>query len=122
GVVVCVVLASGAAFGMAAQAALQHVALDFGSIHGDLIVNRTASARSAAAWWAWWMVAVAAVFVGPLSAALARTLIANWWLMRGLRLAATAAVVLVLAAIGWRPAPPSPRPLPPHSALRVPLR
>src|SRR5262249_19283037 len=104
-VVVCIVLASGAAFGIAAQAALHHVALDLGSIHGDMLVGRTASAPSTAAWWAWWTVAVGAVFVGPLSAALARALVANWWLMRGLRLAATAAVVLGLAAIGGlRPA------------------
>ncbi len=102
----CVVLASGAAFGMAAQAALHHFALDFGSIYGGLFVDRTASARAAAAWWAWWVVAVAAVFVGPLSAALARNLVDNWWLMRGLRLAATAAIVLGLAAIGGlSPAP-----------------
>jgi hypothetical protein len=105
-VAVCVVVASGAAFGMAAQAALHHFALDFGSIHGDLLVGHTASARSATAWWAWWAVAVAAFFVGPLSAGLARSLIANWWLLRGLRLVATAAVVLGLAAIGGlRPAP-----------------
>ena len=104
-VVVCIVLASGAAFGMAAHAALHHFALDFGSIHGDLIADRTATARSATAWWAWWLVAAAAFFVGPLSAALTRTLMANWWRMRGLRLTATAAVVLVLAAIGGlRPA------------------
>jgi hypothetical protein len=104
-VVVCVVLASGAAFGMVAQAALHHVGLDLGSIHGDLLAERTASARGAAAWWSWWVVAAAALFVGPLSARLARTLIANWWLMRGLRLAGTAAVVLGLAAIGGlRPA------------------
>jgi hypothetical protein len=105
-VLVCVVLASGAAFGMAAQAALQHLALDFASIHNDLIAGRTASARSATAWWAWWLAAAAAFFVGPLSASLARTLIASWWVMRGLRLAATAAMVLVLAAVGGlRPAP-----------------
>jgi hypothetical protein len=104
-VAICVVLASGAVFGMAAQAALHHFALDFGSIHGDLIADRTASARSATAWWAWWLAAAAAFFVGPLSAALTRTLMANWWRMRGLRLAATAAVVLGLAAIGGlRPA------------------
>jgi hypothetical protein len=48
-VAVCVVLASGAAFGTTAQAALHHFALDFGSIHGDLLVGRTASARSATA-------------------------------------------------------------------------
>ena len=51
-VAVCVVLASGAAFGMAAQAALHHFALDFGSIRDELIVGRTANARAAVAWWA----------------------------------------------------------------------
>jgi hypothetical protein len=101
--VICVVLASGAAFGMVAQAALHHVALDFGSIRDDLFVERTASARGAAAWWAWWVVAVAAVFVGPLSAGLARTLIANRRPPRGPRLAVTAAVVLALAAICGMP-------------------
>jgi len=105
-VMVCLVLASGAAFGMAAQAALHHFALDFGSIRDDLIVGRAATARAATAWWAWWVVALAAFFVGPLSARLARTLIAHAWLMRGLRFVATAAVVLGLAAIGGlRPAP-----------------
>ena len=105
-VLVCVVLMSGAVFGMAAQTALQHLGLDLGSIHNDLIADRVAKSRSAMAWWAWWMVAVAAVFVGPLSVALTRTLVANWWLLRGLRLLATAGVVLGLAAIGGlRPAP-----------------
>jgi hypothetical protein len=104
-VLVCVVLASGAAFGMAALAALRHFDLDFGSIHGDLIADRVARSHSATAWWAWCGVAVAAVLVGPLSATLARSLVANWWLMRGLRLIATAALVLGLAAIGQlRPA------------------
>lgn len=97
---------SGAVFGMAAQTALQHFGLDLGSIHNDLIADRVAKSRSAMAWWAWWMMAVAAVFVGPLSVALTRTLVANWWLLRGLRLLATAGVVLGLAAIGGlRPAP-----------------
>jgi hypothetical protein len=105
--VVCVVLASGAAFGMAAQAALHHFALDLGSIHGDLIAG-IASARAATAWWAWWLAALAAFFVGPLSASLARGPIATWWPLRGLRIAATAAVVLALAAIGGlQPAPPT---------------
>ena len=81
-VLVCVVLMSGAVFGMAAQTALQHLGLDLGSIHNDLIADRVAKSRSAMAWWAWWMVAVAAVFVGPLSVALTRTLVANWWLLR----------------------------------------
>src|SRR4029077_2484309 len=85
-VMVCVVLASGAAFGMAAQAALHHVGLDFGSIHRDLIAGHTAQVHSALAWWAWWLVAVAAFLVGPSSAALVRNHVANWWLMRDLRL------------------------------------
>lgn len=102
----CIVLASGAWFGMAALAALQHVGLDFGSIHDDLIVDHAPKARSVVAWWAWCLVPIAAFLVGPLSAALTRTLVANWWLLRGPMLGATAAVVLGLAAVGTlRPAP-----------------
>jgi hypothetical protein len=100
------VLASGAAFGMAAQAALQHFGLDFASIHNDLIADHAAKSRSAVAWWAWWLVALMAVFVGPLSAALTRAVVANWWRMRSLRLCVTAGAVLGLAAIGHlRPIP-----------------
>jgi hypothetical protein len=106
GVLVCVVLTSGAMFGMAAQAALQHFGLDFGSIHSDLIADRVAKSRSAVAWWGWWLAALMAFFVGPLSVALTRTLVANWWLLRGLRLLASAAFVLGLAAVGQlRPGP-----------------
>ena len=102
----CVALASGAAFGIAALAALQHLGLDFGSINADLIAGHAPKARSVAAWWAWCLVPVAAFLVGPLSLSLTRTLAANWWLPRGLRLCATAAAVLGLAAIaGLRPAP-----------------
>jgi hypothetical protein len=104
-VLVCIALTSGAIFGMAAQTALQHFALDLGSVRSDLIVDRVAHPRSALAWWAWWIVPVVAFFVGPFSVALARILAANWWLLRGLRLLATAAFVLALAAIGGlRPA------------------
>src|SRR5579871_6687799 len=104
-VLTCVVLASGAAFGMAALAGLQHLGLDFGSINSDLIAGHAPKARSVVAWWAWCLVPVAAFFVGPLSLSLTRTLTANWWLLRGLRLCATAAAVLGLAAIaGLRPA------------------
>jgi len=105
-VVLCVILASGAAFGTAAQAALQHLGLDFSSIHNDLIAGHAARARFAVAWWSWCMAVAAAFFVGPLSAALTRAIVANWWRMRALRLGVTAAAVLALAAIGQlRPAP-----------------
>ncbi len=105
-VLTCVVLASGAAFGTAAQNALQHLGLDFASIHNDLIAGHVAKARSAIAWWSWCMMGPAAFFVGPLSVALTRILAANWWRMRALRLAVTAAAVLGLAALGQlRPAP-----------------
>jgi len=105
---VCVILASGAAFGMAAQAALHHLGLDFGSIHRDMIAGHAATSRSAVAWWAWWVVAVAAFLVGPLTAALARNHVANWWLMRNLRLCAMAVGVLAFAAVAeLRPAPSS---------------
>ena len=77
-VLVCIALMSGAIFGMAAQTALQHFALDLGSVRSDLIVDRVAHPRSALAWWAWWIVPVVAFFVGPFSVALARILVANW--------------------------------------------
>jgi hypothetical protein len=98
-------LLSGAIVGMAAQTTLRHFGLDLGNVRGDLIVDRVAQSRSAVAWWAWWIVPVLAFFVGPFSVTLARRLVANWWLMRGLRLLATAAFVLALAAVGQlRPA------------------
>jgi hypothetical protein len=101
----CIALMSGAIVGMVAQTTLRHFGLDLGSVRGDLIVDRVAQSRSALAWWAWWFVPVVAFFVGPFSVALARVLVANWWLMRGPRLLATAAFVLALAAIGQlRPA------------------
>jgi hypothetical protein len=104
GLLVCVVLAAGAAFGTAVQAALEHLGLDFASIHNDLIAGHAAKARSALAWWC--MVPLGAFFVGPLSAALTRTVVANWWRLRVLRLCVTAGAVLGLAAIGQlRPAP-----------------
>jgi hypothetical protein len=102
----CVVLASGAAFGTAVQAALRHLGLDFASIHNDLIAGHAARMRSALAWWCWCTVPLAAFFVGPASAVLTRTVVANWWRLRALRLCVTAAAVVGLAAIGQlRPAP-----------------
>jgi hypothetical protein len=102
----CVVLASGAAFGTAAQSALEHLGLDFASIHNDLIAGHTAKVRSALAWWCWCTVPLAAFFVGPLAAATTRIIVDNWWRLRALRLCVTAVAVLALAAIGQlRPAP-----------------
>ena len=68
-VLVCVVLTSGALFGMAAQLALDHYGLGLASIRDHLIVDPVAQSRSALAWWAWCLVAFAAFFVGPLSVA-----------------------------------------------------
>ena len=105
-VLVCIVLTSGAMFGMAAQSTLHHLGLDLGSVHRDFVVGWAAQSRSALAWWAWWLVLVAAVFVGPLSVAVTRFLAGHWWLWRGLQLVVAAAVVLGLAAIGHlHPAP-----------------
>jgi hypothetical protein len=107
-VLVCIALTSGAMLGMAAQTALYHVGLDFGSVRDHLLVHRVAHSRSALAWWAWWLVPVAAFFTGPLSVAVTRYLAANWWLLRGPRLLASAAVVVGLAAVGnLSPAPSS---------------
>jgi hypothetical protein len=103
-VLVCVTLISGTLFGMAAQSALLHLGLDFGSVRDDLLVGPMAShgahSRPALAWWAWWLVPLAAFFVGPLSVAITRWLVANWWLFRAARFVATATVILMLAAIG----------------------
>ena len=106
-VLVCVTLISGALFGMAAQSALLHLGLDFGSVRDDLFVGQIAGhgahSRPALAWWAWWLVPLAAFFIGPLSVAVTRWLISNWWLFRGVRFITTAAVVLMLAAVGELP-------------------
>ena len=106
-VLVCVTLISGALFGMAAQSGLLHLGLDFGSVHDDLFVGQIAAhgahSRPALAWWAWWLVPLAAFFLGPLSVAVTRWLIANWWLFRAARFITTAAIVLMLAAIGELP-------------------
>jgi hypothetical protein len=106
-VLVCVTLISGTLFGMAAQSALLHLGLDFGSVRDDLFVGQMAShgahSRPALAWWAWWLVPLAAFFVGPLSVAITRWLVANWWLFRAARFIATATIVLMLAAVGELP-------------------
>jgi hypothetical protein len=103
-VLVCVTLISGALLGMAAQSGLFHLGLDFGSVRDDLLVGQIAAhgahSRPALAWWAWWLVPLAAFFVGPLSVAVTRWLFANWWLFRAARIIATTAVVLMLAAVG----------------------
>lgn len=105
-VLVCIVLTSGAMFGMAAQSTLHHLGLDLGSVHHDFVVGWAAQSRSALAWWAWWLVLVAAVFVGPLSVGVTRILAEYWWFLRGPRLIVTGAAVLALAAIGHlHPAP-----------------
>jgi hypothetical protein len=106
-VLVCIVLTSGALFGMAAQTALSHFGLDLGSVRDDLIVDRVAQSRSALAWWSWWLVGVAAFFVGRFSVMLTRFLVANWCLFRGLRLVLSAGVVLGLSLIGSLPPAPS---------------
>jgi len=105
-VLVCVVLICGAMFGMAVQASLLHLGLDFGSVRDDLIVGAVARPRSALAWWAWWLFPLGAFLIGPLSVALTR-LMADWWLFRPLRLVACTAVVLALAAIGKLAAAPT---------------
>ncbi len=106
-VLLCVALAAGAAFGTAMQAALAHVGLDFASIHNDLIAGHAARWRSALAWWCWCMVPIGAFCVGPASAALTRSVVANWWRLRALRLCVTAVAVVGLAVIGQLPPVPS---------------
>lgn len=106
-VLVCVALTSGALFGLAAQIALNHFGLDLMSVRDDLLVDRIAQTRSALAWWAWWLLPVAAFFVGSASVAVDRAIAAYWWLLRGPRLVISAALVLLLGAIGHLSAAPS---------------
>ena len=103
-VLAALVLASGAAFGIAAQVAILHVGFDLPALRDHLLADRVAHSRVALSWWAWWLAAAGAFFVGPLSLALVRLVTAYWWFWRGLRLLATAAAVLALAALGHLPA------------------
>jgi hypothetical protein len=102
-VLVCIALASGAIFAMAAQATLLHLGLDVGRIRDGFVAAPAAHSRSALAWWAWWSMPLAAFGVGPLSVALARWVAANWWLFRGARLVLSAALILALGVIGELP-------------------
>lgn len=99
---VWVVLASGALFGVAAQALLGHFGLDPSSIRTDLATGQAAPFRLALAWWAWWIVAMLAFRVGRLSAALTRFTVANRRPFRDVRLLLSA--VVVLGAVGQLPA------------------
>jgi len=104
---VCVVLICGALFGIAAEAGLLHLGLDFGSVRDDLIVGAAAHSRSALAWWAWWLFPLGAFFVGPLTLALMRWMVANWWWFRPLRFIACATAVVALAMVGRLPSAPT---------------
>jgi hypothetical protein len=112
-ILICIVMASGAAFGIAAQISLQRLGLDFDSIRGDVFAHRTATPHFALAWWAWWLVALGAFLVGPLCVATTRAIVIGYRMMPTLLSFATAIVVLGLAAVAQprsfpRP-PPSPR-------------
>jgi hypothetical protein len=99
-------MASGAAFGIAAQISLQRLGLDFDSIRSDVIAHRAATPHFALAWWAWWLLPLGAFFVGPLCIAATRAIVGGGQLIPGLRLFATAIAVLALAAAGQpRPSP-----------------
>jgi hypothetical protein len=114
-ILICLVMASGAAFGIAAQISLQRLGLDFDSIRGDVLAHRTATPHFALAWWAWWLVALGAFFVGPLCVAATRAIVIGCRLMPGLgsfaTAFATAMVALGLAAVA------QPRSFPPAAAV-----
>src|SRR4029077_4132554 len=55
-ILICLVMASGAAFGIAAQILLQRLGLDFDSIRSDVLAHRAAALHFALAWWAWCLV------------------------------------------------------------------
>jgi len=77
-------MVSGAAFGIAAQISLQRLGLDFDSVRSDVLAHRAATPHFALAWWAWWLVALGAFFVGPLCAAATRATVGGGQPMRGL--------------------------------------
>jgi len=110
-ILICIVMASGAAFGIAAQISLQRLGLDFDSIRGDVLAHRTATPHFALAWWAWWLVALGAFFVGPLCVAATRAIVIGYRMMPALLSFATAIVVLGLAAVA------QPRSFPPAAAV-----
>jgi hypothetical protein len=115
-ILICVVMTSGAAFGIAAQISLQRLGLDFDSVRGDVLAHRVATAHVGLAWWAWWLVALGAFFIGPLCVAATRAIAVGCRLMPGLLLRgllsfATAIAVLGLAAVA------QPRSFPPPAAV-----
>jgi hypothetical protein len=95
-----IALAFGAMFGMAAQAALQYVGLDLAGMRDDLMIGVT-QPRSALIWSIWWLLAIAALFVGPFGVVLARRLAASRWLFRSAGLLAAIALVVGFAKLGY---------------------
>jgi hypothetical protein len=110
-ILICLVMASGAAFGIAAQISLQRLGLDFDSIRSDVLAHRAATPHFALAWWAWWLVALGAFLVGPLCAAASRAIVGGGQLMGGLGSFAMAIALLGLAAVA------QPRSFPPATAV-----
>jgi P27 family predicted phage terminase small subunit len=98
-ILICLVVASGVAFGIAAQISLQRLGLDFDSIRSDVIAHRAATPHFAIAWWCWWLVALGAFLVGPLCAVAIRAIGGSVQPMRGLPSFATALAALGLAAV-----------------------
>ena len=101
-ILICLVMTSGAAFGIVAQISLQRLGLDFDSMRGDVLAQRAATAHFALAWWAWWLFALGAFLVGPLCVAAARAIVVGYRLMPGLGSFAMAIAVLGLAAVAQR--------------------
>ena len=110
-ILICLVMASGAVFGMAAQISLQRLGLDFDSIRSDVHAHRAATAHFAVAWWAWGLFPLGAFFIGPLCVAATRAIGGGGQLMRGLRWFATAIAVLGFAAVA------QPRSFPPAAPV-----
>jgi len=112
-ILICVVIAGGAAFGIATQILLQHLGLGLDSIRNDVHAHRAATPHFALAWWAWWLCALGAFLVGPLCAAATRAVAAPCRLMLGLRSFVVAIAVLALACVAQL------RSFPPASAVPV---
>src|SRR5580658_6225379 len=106
-ILICLVMASGAVFGIAAQNLLQHADLDFESMRIDVLTHRAATLHFALAWWAFCLTALGAFLVGRLCAAATRALVGRR-LTRGPLWSATAIAVLGLAAMAQlRSSPPA---------------
>ena len=105
-ILICLVMASGAVFAIAARTLLHRAGLDFDSMRADVLAHRAATLHFALAWWACCLFALGAFLVGPLCGAATHAIVGRR-LTRPLW-SATAIAVLGLAAVAQlRSSPPA---------------